>query len=226
MPDYQYRHYDPLAGRWPSRDPIEEEGGLNLYGFVENDGVDLWDGLGQKQCFAVRIDYTIGKIKLPFNLEGSLTVRGQYSECDDCTKTLSGRVVGQLSGEFPLTPPWFLTASGDIRGDVSATWNENGFEGGDASLQLVGWAGAGANVGVLKAYGELGLQASWDGDLDADDTSVDIHLEGGDVNARGRFRVKAGWGRWTVNYTIYQASGKVGTAPDFDFSIQLPSITR
>ena len=31
---------------WPSRDPIEEEGGLNLYGFVRNDGVNRWDYLG------------------------------------------------------------------------------------------------------------------------------------------------------------------------------------
>lgn len=31
---------------WPSRDPIEEEGGLNLYGFVGNDGVNAWDYLG------------------------------------------------------------------------------------------------------------------------------------------------------------------------------------
>jgi hypothetical protein len=34
--DYLYRYYDPLTGRWPSRDPIEESGGLNLYGFVGN----------------------------------------------------------------------------------------------------------------------------------------------------------------------------------------------
>jgi RHS repeat-associated protein len=43
--DYGYRWYDPLTGRWPSRDPIEEEGGINLYGFVGNDGVnklDIW----------------------------------------------------------------------------------------------------------------------------------------------------------------------------------------
>ena len=33
---YLYRHYDPAHGRWPSRDPIEEEGGVNLYGFVGN----------------------------------------------------------------------------------------------------------------------------------------------------------------------------------------------
>jgi len=33
---------------WPSRDPIEEKGGVNLYGFVGNDGVDKWDRLGHK----------------------------------------------------------------------------------------------------------------------------------------------------------------------------------
>jgi RHS repeat-associated protein len=46
--DYGYRYYDPLTGRWPSRDPIEEEGGMNLYGFVGNDGVDRTDFLGKK----------------------------------------------------------------------------------------------------------------------------------------------------------------------------------
>ena len=43
---YGYRWYAPLTGRWPSRDPIEEQGGLNLYGFVGNDGVGSWDSLG------------------------------------------------------------------------------------------------------------------------------------------------------------------------------------
>ena len=28
---------------WPSRDPIEEQGGLNLYGFVGNDGANQFD---------------------------------------------------------------------------------------------------------------------------------------------------------------------------------------
>jgi len=43
---YGYRFYDPETGRWPSRDPIEEMGGINLYGFVGNDGVNAWDYLG------------------------------------------------------------------------------------------------------------------------------------------------------------------------------------
>jgi integrase/recombinase XerD len=43
---YGYRYYDPVTGRWPSRDPIEERGGINLYGFVENHGVGKFDYLG------------------------------------------------------------------------------------------------------------------------------------------------------------------------------------
>ena len=42
---YGYRYYHPQTGRWINRDPIEERGGLNLYGFVGNDGVgrvDIW----------------------------------------------------------------------------------------------------------------------------------------------------------------------------------------
>ncbi|MBK1835288.1 RHS repeat-associated core domain-containing protein, partial [Roseibacillus ishigakijimensis] len=43
---YGYRYYDPVTGRWPSRDPIEERGGENLYGFVYNDCNGWIDRLG------------------------------------------------------------------------------------------------------------------------------------------------------------------------------------
>ena len=43
---YGYRYYDPVTGKWPSRDPIAEDGGINLYGFVRNDGVNYLDVLG------------------------------------------------------------------------------------------------------------------------------------------------------------------------------------
>jgi RHS repeat-associated protein len=49
MTYYGYRWFDPVTGRWPSRDPIGEEGGMNLYGFVGNDGVNWWDLLGLHQ---------------------------------------------------------------------------------------------------------------------------------------------------------------------------------
>jgi len=39
----------PGVPHWPSRDPIGERGGLNLYAFVENDAVNWWDYLGLLQ---------------------------------------------------------------------------------------------------------------------------------------------------------------------------------
>ncbi len=42
--DYGYRYYSPQIGRWLSRDPVEESGGVNLYVFAENfpiNGVDF-----------------------------------------------------------------------------------------------------------------------------------------------------------------------------------------
>jgi RHS repeat-associated protein len=43
---YGYRYYDPQTGRWPSRDPIKESGGINIYGYVDNDSINLVDILG------------------------------------------------------------------------------------------------------------------------------------------------------------------------------------
>ena len=45
---YNYRHYSPADGRFLSRDPIEEQGGLNLYAYGNNDAVALFDFRGLK----------------------------------------------------------------------------------------------------------------------------------------------------------------------------------
>jgi RHS repeat-associated protein len=41
-----YRAYNPSLGRWLSRDPIGEAGGVNLYGYVGNNAVNSVDSLG------------------------------------------------------------------------------------------------------------------------------------------------------------------------------------
>jgi RHS repeat-associated protein len=43
---YGYRFYDPVTGRWPSRDPIEEEGGVNVYSYLFNDPWNWFEYLG------------------------------------------------------------------------------------------------------------------------------------------------------------------------------------
>ena len=49
---YEYRYYDPVLGRWPSRDPIGEIGGVNLYGFVGNSPIFRTDLDGRQFQYA------------------------------------------------------------------------------------------------------------------------------------------------------------------------------
>ena len=44
---YNFRYYNHELGRWISRDPIEEQGGYNLYGMIGNNPLYGWDDLGR-----------------------------------------------------------------------------------------------------------------------------------------------------------------------------------
>jgi RHS repeat-associated protein len=43
---YGFRYYCPATGRWLSRDPIKEQGGVNVYGFVGNNPLSRIDPFG------------------------------------------------------------------------------------------------------------------------------------------------------------------------------------
>lgn len=58
---YGYRYYIPSTGRWPNRDPMNEQGGLNLYGFVGNNSVSAVDYLGYLTFrFQVIVGHRVG----------------------------------------------------------------------------------------------------------------------------------------------------------------------
>ena len=58
---YGFRYYSPSLGRFLNRDPIGEEGGTNLYAFVENDPVNGWDYLGlDDELICDPADYSAG----------------------------------------------------------------------------------------------------------------------------------------------------------------------
>jgi RHS repeat-associated protein len=63
---YGIRHYSPNSGRWINRDPIEERGGVNLYGMVGNTPVCKWDYLGLNYLSPECVDllYKIKSLKL------------------------------------------------------------------------------------------------------------------------------------------------------------------
>jgi len=86
---YGYRYYDPQTGRWPSRDPIEEAGGISLYGFVGNDGVNYYDLLGLEK---VEVDWqwgTEGRNK------GSVSV--EFIDCTDEQKTMLKKAISRVA---------------------------------------------------------------------------------------------------------------------------------
>ncbi len=50
---YGFRYYSPRFARWLNRDPIGKQGGINLYGMVENNAVNKWDYLGLRTVYIV-----------------------------------------------------------------------------------------------------------------------------------------------------------------------------
>jgi len=93
---YGYRWYDPLTGRWPSRDPIEERGGVNLYGMVGNGMVNLSDYFGL------------------------------FFDCDGCRHTGGSHIETETDTEWMILLASILNESADSSGGTNPlviTWN-------------------------------------------------------------------------------------------------------
>jgi RHS repeat-associated protein len=141
---YGYRWYDPATGRWPSRDPIEERGGVNLYGFVKNEPTRLFDMLGneivvgEKNTGEQQIPQ-IGKKTLPANLDGFYVK--WVPEAETCDKVILSQTISldsywnawgnnksiKVDNEGSLQTPGYLEAGGvpdpDSNGYLDAPLN-------------------------------------------------------------------------------------------------------
>ena len=103
--DYGFRYYDPTTGRWPSRDPIEEEGSPNLYMMVENDPVGNADLLGM----AVVSPDSSGKCPKRCSKKGNKPV--QLVPIWVCTRKLGGAGPG-----IPILNHQYICCSGSNAG--------------------------------------------------------------------------------------------------------------
>ena len=86
---YGYRFYDPNLQRWPNRDPIGEEGGVNLYGFAGNHMPNAVDMLGLKiKCKGDHKDFYEGVINCWRNsLPPDSQLRKLVKDLDDSADT-------------------------------------------------------------------------------------------------------------------------------------------
>ena len=96
---YGFRYYVPETGRWLSRDPIGERGGLNVYGFVRNEVINSYDLLGMAPCS----DYAKSRSgSTASGMEGRTTRQGSPPSSNGC---------GSGWNE-PFVPDWFLDGTG------------------------------------------------------------------------------------------------------------------
>jgi len=117
---YGYRYYNTSTGRWLIRDPLEEEGGLNPYGFVGNNPLDESDDLGlciSCTCKKVTITFTPGGTKFEpglYEFYGNLRwgelitiawqVDGDPTLCHYYLKEPSGGVVSGSTPKHRISP--------------------------------------------------------------------------------------------------------------------------
>jgi len=95
--DYGYRFYSPGLGRWINRDPIDEQGGLNLYGFVGNSPIGNVDPDGRL--------HIVGGALLGGILSGAGAIAGGASWCAAGVAASVGALAGGLTAFLaPLGP--------------------------------------------------------------------------------------------------------------------------
>jgi len=177
---YGFRWYDTESGRWLSRDPVEERGGINLYGMAGNDSVNQWDLLGMSwkatNCRNVNTGISFSAYA-GLGASASGKIKGQMCDCcnsktgetrPDDEWSLSVQAKGQvgLGGGARLVIGGYVLPSAVIRGpqvtliDLSAGYRKKcGPNKGQLSIKksygfdLAISGGIGAGLGVSISGG-------------------------------------------------------------------------
>ena len=89
---YGYRYYSPKLGRWISRDPIEENGSVNLSVFCVNDAIHFTDVLGKEPFTLVSGGKTIPlwQAQAKYSGQGLRSSEPVYPDCKRCGPILPG----------------------------------------------------------------------------------------------------------------------------------------
>jgi RHS repeat-associated protein len=108
---YGCRYYNPKHGRFINRDPIEEQGGLNLYGFCGNNCINRFDSLGMDVYdlnlapaeYRGEIQHILNQVQ-ELEMDGRANKMGYIRDCDDAlANTRNNPWVWSYDLSFPCT---------------------------------------------------------------------------------------------------------------------------
>ncbi len=145
---YRARYYDPTIGRFTSEDPIGFQGGVNFYGYVHNDAVNLIDPSGL--C-----DKKLSARQCAADIANHWSIAGLLPGAPGLQNTFWGGFINGLLGN--TVAGWSdLYDSVTGQNDNGLSNNLGGQLGGNASqgIPLPGKVPAGAKgpVGVIIDY--------------------------------------------------------------------------
>ena len=126
-----YRGYNPFTARWLNRDPIEENGGLNLYEYVGGNPVGYVDADGRNPLVAVAVGGVVG------GLSSGITT---YVVTGNIGAALKSAGYGALGGIAAVAS--YFTAPATLAGTAAAVVF-------DISINAAGYA-----IGVSDALGD------------------------------------------------------------------------
>ena len=192
-------HYETASGRsnWPNRDPIQEQGGLNLYGFVLNDGLNNWDFIGlssKRNCTSLAKNYTIvldsdrlgpkvGFISLTGNQTINLSFGGET--CEECCSDGIWKEVTRGVWTVDLSGSLSITGGPQFKGKIPGTdFGVDGYIGVRGTVS----GNASGSINVTND----GCSGKRDGS-----GSVSINLSGS-LTGGGQLRAKIGNVRFDV----------------------------
>lgn len=158
MSYYGFRYYDPTTGRWPNRDPAEENwrtGEYNVYAFVGNqtliffDILGLWIGQGQQMSQYYQNAGGIPPPQDQWNYSGA----GQSFELSGFLDTIIGLIPKQEAVGLSHSISQTVASSGVANVTITGTFSGKVVKCCDASdgsdkLMFDGTISLGAGVGA------------------------------------------------------------------------------
>ncbi len=187
---YGYRFYDPAHGRWLSRDPLAEAGGLNLYGFVGNDPINAVDVLGME----------------PF------TQSAAFIKTEAYLRATNDAILGWNANLYLRVLPGILAAPYDLGQAIAGATDVLGYELGMAVGNPTDYV-QGVQAAALAQYRALGSELEWQRQLWSDPCLRKTLLDGywGDVWSLDYERISYAYQELAVTTSIFALS-RLGAA--------------